>query len=207
MNHTFSEYKIIALILLTMILNSCKNEGIKNNEKDFDFPDTVSKGIISSDSIKYSKEDLEKIISEYSKKNKALMDFSKYDKSNTTEGVLHLKNNRIIIPLFKNQIYLLNKDALTDTVLTYFGSKSNAFVFSVSEGMGKIKKLNPQINAVILFKPFDISVTQKLYLMKKHTEFQHKERKVTEFYLSGKITDVLDIDCEEKDLKEIFNIE
>lgn len=207
MNHTFSEYKIIAAILLTMILNSCKNEDIKNKEKEFDFPDTVSKLIISSDSIKYLKEDFEKIISEYSKKNNAITDFSKYDKSNTTEGMLHLRNNRIMIPLFKNQIYLLNKDALADTVLTYFGNKSNAFVFSVSEGMEKIKKLNPQKNAVILFKSFDISVTQKLYLMKKHSEFQHKERKVTEFYLTGELTDVLDIDCEEKDLKEIFNIE
>lgn len=207
MSLTFSVFRIITVIILFLTVFSCKDKKELGNDGDFSKQDSLIGSITAQDTSINPNPDLDKFISDYSYKHNAVMDFTKYGRMNQSEGVKVLRSKRILIPLFKSQIGLLNLEAKSDTVLTCFGKESNSFVFNVKEGQEKIKKLNAEKNAVILFKPENAEVTQKLYLMKKHNEFQHKEKKVTEFYLTGEIEEVFNVDGSETKLRNIFNLE
>ena len=52
-----------------------------------------------------------------------------------------------------------------------------------------------------------IDYSQKLYLVKKYTDFQHREMKVTEFYLKAELIDVKNIGIKDKLLREKFILE
>ncbi len=208
MSRIFSEYNSVLTILLFMLcFNSCKNEEEKKVEADFDSLKTKIGENKTNDSINESAEVFDKIISEYSQKHNALSDFSKYSKSNSSDAIKYLKNKYILFPIMKNQIDLINQNASLDTVLTYLGNNSNAFVFNANDGLLKIKGLDKSKNAIVLFKVSLIEVTQKLYLMKRYKDFQHKERKVTEFYITGQIIDAFNVNSPETKLREKFNLE
>ena len=66
------------------------------------------------------------------------------------------------------------QEAASDTVLTYLTDNSAAFVLDVKKGIDKIKKLDKQKNGIIMFNTKEAEISQKLYLVKRYRDFQHK---------------------------------
>ncbi len=150
---------------------------------------------VSLEDTLFSRSAFDEIIFDYSKQYNAVSDFSSFKKTNSSVPPDYLKSKYILFPLFSYQIDL-----------TYFTDNSAAFVLDVKKGIDKIKKLDKQKNGIIMFNTKEAEISQKLYLVKRYRDFQHKERKVTEFYLKGEVIDAFNINTPEKILLEKFKL-
>ena len=208
MSHTYSVCKILFAVSLCLFiaLTSCKdkNDSVIIN-KDSTSADTSSKYVCISDSALNSV--LDKTISEFSVKNSASDSWTMYGKDNKANAEKMLKNRNLVLPLFREQIMYLHQSDITDTILVYYGNKSNTFVIKISKGESMFDKLNSLSNGLITVKVNSIEYSQKLYLIKKYTDFQHKEKNVTEFYINAELTDVTNIGIKDKLLREKFKLE
>lgn len=184
-------------------MSSCNDEQDTQMQSSFDSLKAAIDTVSHEDTLS-SRSAFDKIILDYSKQYNAVSDFSSFKKSNPS--VQSIKSKYILFPVFSYQIDFITQGAASDTVLTYFTDNSGAFVLNVNRGLDKIKNLNKIKNGIILFKTKDAEVSQKLYLIKRYRDFQHKERKVTEFYLSGDVIDAFSINTPEKILLEKFNL-
>ena len=187
--------------VIFLFLSSCGDEQDARMQSSFDSLKAAIDTVFHEDTLSSSSA-FDKIILEYSKKYNAISDFSSFKKSNSS--VQSIKSKYILFPVFSYQIDFITQGAASDTVLTYFTDNSAAFVLNVDGNIDMIKKLDKQKNGIILFKTKDADVSQKLYLMKRSRDFQHKERKVTEFYLSGDVIDAFNVNTPEKILLEKF---
>lgn len=192
---------------MLLILSACED---KSEIKDNKLSDTASSDIKNqinngSDSTLYAS--LENVIKDYTNKYKGVANWSEYAKDNKSLAVRDLKNKYLVFPLFKEQIgYLLQSD-VTDTILIYQGKKSNTFVISINKGGEILKNLNDRNNGIIVIRATDIESSQKLYLVKKSTDFQHKEKKVTEFYIKAELIEADNTVIKDELLRTKFSLE
>lgn len=199
MKRFFLRFSSVLLFLLT----SCGDEKDAQMKSSFDSLKAAIDTVSHEDTLSL-RSAFDKIILDYSKQYNAVSDFYSFKKSNSS--VQSLKSKYILFPVFSYQIDFIMQDASSDTVLTYFTDNSSAFVLNVGGGIDKIKKLDKAKNGIILFKTKDAEVSPKLYLIKRYRDFQHKERKVTEFYLSGDVIEAFSINTPEKILLEKFKL-
>lgn len=201
MNRFFLDINIFIICLL--FLSSCNDKQDEQMQSSLDSLKSAIDTVSHYDTLA-SGSAFDSVLLEYSKKYNAVTDFSSFKNSNTSGSAAILKSKYLLFPLFKNQIDYLTQDASTDTVLVYFNDNSVAFVLDADSGLDKIKKLDKQKNGLILFKAKKVETSQKMYLIKRSRDFQHKERKVTEFYLNGEIIDAFNVNTPEKLLLEKF---
>ncbi len=197
---------ITLLLCLFIAFASCKDN--KNSEvtnKDTVRTDTSSGNLNLSDSAQ--RNILGSAISDFSLRNNASDNWTLFRKENKTEALRTLKDKNLVFPLFKEQISYLHKTDATDTVLVYYGDKSNAFVINITGGKSLFDKLKEESNGLMAVKVISIEYSQKLYLIKKYTDFQHKEKNVTEFYINAELADAVNTGVNEKLLKEKFRLE
>lgn len=208
MSHTCSVCKILFAVSLCLVitLTSCrdKNDSAIIN-KDSTSADTSSNYVSISDSALSTI--LDKTISEFSVRNNASDNWTMYSIGNKANAEKSLKNRNLVFPVFREQIMYLHQSDVTDTILVYYGNKSNTFVIKISKGESMFDKLNSLSNGLITVKVNSIEYSQKLYLIKKYTDFQHKEKNVTEFYINAELTDVTNIGIKDKLLREKFKLE
>lgn len=203
MNRFFLSISIFILSLL--FLSSCNDEQDEQMQSALDSLKSAIDTVSQEDTLS-SVSSFDAVLLEYSKKYNAITDFSMFKKSNSSVSTGNLKSKYILFPVFSYQTDFISQNASTDTVLTYFTNNSAAFVLNINSGLDKINKLDKQKNGIILFKTKDADVSQKLYLIKRSRDFQHKERKVTEFYLSGEVIDAFNVNTPEKVLLEKFKL-
>jgi hypothetical protein len=208
MSHTCSACKILFAIpfCLFITLTSCKdkNDSVIIN-KDSTSADTNKQYAGISDSALNNI--LDKTISEFSVKNNASDSWTIYGKDNKANAEKILKNRNLVYPLFREQIMYLHQSEVTDTILVYYGDKSNTFVINITKGLSLFDRLNEMSNGLMTVKVNSIDYSQKLYLIKKYTDFQHREMKVTEFYIKAELIDVENIGIKDKLLREKFKLE
>jgi hypothetical protein len=208
MSRTCSVCKVFYFISLCLfiVLASCKD---KNDSaiinKDSTYTDTSSNYVSISDSALSTI--LDKTISEFSVRNNASDNWTIYSIGNKANADKSLKNRNLVFPVFREQIMYLHQSDVTDTILVYYGNKSNTFVIKITKGESMFDKLNSLSNGLITVKVNSIEYSQKLYLIKKYTDFQHKEKNVTEFYINAELTDVTNIGIKDKLLREKFKLE
>jgi hypothetical protein len=208
MSRTCSVCKVFYFISLCLfiVLASCKD---KNDSaiinKDSTYTDTSSNYVSISDSALSTI--LDKTISEFSVRNNASDNWTIYSIGNKANADKSLKNRNLVFPVFREQIMYLHQSDVTDTILVYYGDKSNTFVIKISKGESMFDRLNSLSNGLITVKVNSIEHSQKLYLIKKYTDFQHKEKNVTEFYINAELTDVTNIGIKDKLLREKFKLE
>jgi len=208
MSHTYSVFRILLSIsfCLLLALSSCKNKSDSDRiTTDSTSADTNNKYECISDSALGSI--LDKSISEFADKHSALNKWTMYGEDNKMNAEKVFKNRNLVFPLFREQIMYLHQSDVTDTILVYYGNKSNTFVIKITIGESLFDKLNELSNGLMIVKVNSLEYSQKLYLVKKHTEFQHKEKKVTEFYVKAELIDVANIGIKDKLLREKFNLE
>lgn len=191
--------------ILILFFSACGNEQDSQMQSSFDSLKAAIDTVSLEDTLS-SRSAFDEIIFDYSKQYNAVSDFSSFKKTNSSVPPDYLKSKYILFPLFSFQIDFLMQEAASDTVLTYFTDNSAAFVLDVKRGIDKIKKLDKQKNGIIMFNTKDAEISQKLYLVKRYRDFQHKERKVTEFYLKGEVIDAFNINTPEKILLEKFKL-
>lgn len=194
------------LLFLFIAFTSCKekNDSVIIN-RDSVTVDTNNKYSNISDSA--LNQILDKSISEFSIKNNALVNWTSFGKENKALADKTLKNRNLVFPLFRQQILYLQHSEITDTILVYYGDKSNAFVINITKGFSLFDRLNDLNNGLMTVKVNNLEYSQKLYLVKKYTEFQHKEMKVTEFYIKADLIDVENIGIKDKLLIEKFKLQ
>lgn len=191
------------LLLSLLFLSSCNDEQDEQMQSSLDSLKSAIDTVSHYDTLA-SGSAFDSVLIEYSKKYNAVTDFSSFKKSNSS--VTSLKSKYILFPVFSYQIDFIMQDASSDTVLTYFTDNSAVFVLNVNGGIDKIKKLDKAKNGIILFKTKEAEVSPKLYLIKRYRDFQHKERKVSEFFLTGEIIDAFNVSTSEKLLLDKFNL-
>jgi hypothetical protein len=208
MSHTCSVCKLLYAISFCLLIafTSCKdkNDTVIIN-KDSTAADTSS--IYASISDSALNNILDKTISEFSVRSNASDAWTMYNKGNKANAEKSLKNRNLVFPVFREQIMYLHQSDVTDTILVYYGNKSNTFVIKITKGESMFDRLNAMSNGLITVKVNSIEYTQKLYLIKKYTDFQHKEKNVTEFYINAELTDVANIGIKDKLLREKFKLE
>ena len=209
MSHTYSVYRIFTSLSLFLLLaiSACKDKVDKN---EVIFIDSLNSNInnqsdYNDDSISYTS--LDNTLNIYSNKYKIVTDWSDYNKDNKSKANNDLKNKNLIFPVFKEQIKFLLQPNVTDTILIYSGNKSNSFVINITKGEDLFKKLNDRNNGIIIVHIEEVEYSQKLYLTKKYTDFQHKEKIVTEFYLKAELIEAINLGTKDDLLKEKFNLE
>ncbi len=208
MSHTCSVCKILYSISLCLfiVFTSCKD---KNDSeiinKDSTSADTNSNYVCISDSALNSI--LDKTISEFAVRNNASDNWTMYGKDNKSNAEKGLKNRSLVFPLFRQQIMYLHQSDVTDTILVYYGDKANTFVINITKGISLFDKLKDTGNGLMTVKVYSLEYSQKLYLVKKYTDFQHREMKVTEFYLKAELIDAENIGIKDKLLREKFKLE
>jgi hypothetical protein len=208
MSHTYSVFRILFSISLCLFIafSSCKNKSDSDSKTTNSITvDTNSNYINISDSALGSI--LDKSISEFADKNNALNNWTMYSEDNKMNAERVFKNRNLVFPLFREQIMYLHKSDVTDTILVYYGNKSNTFVIKIVKGEPLFDKLNELSNGLMVVKVISIEYSQKLYLVKKHTEFEHKEKKVTEFFIKAELIDAANIGIKDKLLREKFKLE
>lgn len=186
-------------------LLSCNDVQDKQMQSSMDSLKTAIDTVLHNDTLS-SVSALDAVLIDYSKKYNAVTDFSSINKSNSYSSANILKSKYFLFPVLRYQIDFLLQGASADTVLTYFNDNSAAFVLDVNSGLDKIKNLDMQKNGLILFKPKKVDVSQKMYLIKRARDFQHKERKVTEYFLTGEIIDAFNVNTPEKLLFDKFKL-
>ena len=208
MSHTCSVCKILFSVLFCLFIafTSCKDKtdspGITADSVS---ADTNKQYVCISDSALNSI--LDKSISDFAAKNNALINWTSFGKDNRANAEKMLKNRNFVFPLFRQQIMYLHQSEVTDTILVYYGDKSNTFVINIINGVSLFDRLNDLSNGLMTVKVNSIDYSQKLYLVKKYTDFQHREMKVTEFYLKAELIDVKNIGIKDKLLREKFILE
>jgi hypothetical protein len=208
MSHTYSVCKILSAVSICLLiaLTSCKDKTDPGSiTKDTTSADTSGQYVCISDSALNSI--LDKTILEFVVKYGAVDSWTIYCKDNKTNAEKVLKNKNLVFPLFRQQITYLHQSGVTDTILVYNGNKSNTFVIKITKGGSLFDKLNEPSNGLMIAKVSSLEYSQKLYLVKKYTDFQHNEKKVTEFYINAELTDVTNIEIKDKLLREKFKLE
>jgi len=208
MSHTYSVCKILFSVSISLFiaLTSCKDKTDPEIiTKDTTSADTSGKYVCISDSALNSI--LDKTISEFAIRYGASDSWTMYCKDNKTNAEKVLKEKNLVFPLFRQQITYLHQSGVTDTILVYNGNKSNTFVIKITKGESMFGKLNDLSNGLMIVKVSSLEYSQKLYLVKKYNDFQHKEKKVTEFYINAELTDVTNIGITDKLLREKFKLE
>jgi hypothetical protein len=208
MNHTYSVFRILFSVSLCLFIafTSCKNKSdseIKTTNAVS--ADTNSNYVSLSDSALSGI--LDKSISEFSGRQGALNNWIMYNEDNKMNAEKVLTNRNLVFPLFREQIMYLHQSDVTDTILVYYGNKSNTFVIRIVKGEPLFDRLNELSNGLMVVKVLSLEYSQKLYLVKKHTEFEHKEKKVTEFYIKAELIDAANIGIKDKLLREKFKLE
>lgn len=183
---------ILPVIILTLFLPSCGNRDDSDVSKAFDSlkHTLVSDSVNAADTAKF-----ENTISSFSGTYNAVTDWSKFGKGDLKAFRKSALNKYIVVPLMKEQINGIREDGFTDTTLVFTGEKDNAFVFLIGKGEKNTGGLSPEKNALLLLKVTEITASQKLYLVKKHTDFQHREMRVTEFTVSADLIDAAETDA------------
>jgi hypothetical protein len=208
MSHTYSVFRILFPISVCLFIafSSCRNKNVTDiKTTDSVTADTNNSNVSISDSSLSSL--LDKSISDFSGKHSALNNWSMYSEANKINAEKVFKNRNLVFPLFREQIMYLHQSDVTDTILVYYGNKSNTFVIKITKGEPLFDKLNKLSNGLMIVKVISLEYSQKLYLVKKHTEFEHKEKKVTEFYITAELIDAANIGIKDKLLREKFNLE
>jgi hypothetical protein len=191
---------------LFIALSSCKNKSDTDSKPTISVTvDTNSNYVNISDSALGGI--LDKSISEFADKNSALNNWIMYGEDNKMNAEKVFKNRNLVFPLFREQIMYLHQSDITDTILVYYGNKSNTFVIKIIKGEPLFDKLNELSNGLMIVKVISLEYSQKLYLIKKHTEFEHKEKKVREFYIKAELIDAANIGIKDKLLREKFKLE
>lgn len=188
-----------------MLLSSCNDEQDEQMQSALDSLKSALDTVSHEDTLT-SDSSFNEVLIDYSKKYNAITDFSTIKKSSSSNSAGYLKSKYFLFPVFSYQIDYISQDASTDTVLTFFTDNSVSFVFDVDHGIGKIKNLDKQKNGLILVKSSNVEVSQKLYLMKRSRDFQHKERKVTEYFISCEVIDAFNVKSSEKILQKKFKL-
>ncbi|MFA5011915.1 MAG: hypothetical protein WC644_08140 [Ignavibacteria bacterium] len=196
---------ISVFILSLILLSSCNDEQDEQMQSALDSLKSALDTVSHEDTLT-SDSSFNEVLIDYSKKYNAITDFSTIKKSSPSHSAGNLKSKYFLFPVFSYQIDYISQDSSTDTVLTYFTDNSVSFVFDVDRGIGKIKNLDKQKNGLILVKSSKVEVSQKLYLMKRSRDFQHKERKVTEFFVSCEVIDAFNVNSSEKILQKKFKL-
>lgn len=204
MRHFFLHINI--LIALSLIAFSCDNNDDKEMLASLDSLKNKVDSAAAFDTA-LTKGALENILIEYSQKYRAVTNYSSLGKAGSRETAQKLKSGYLLIPVLKNQLERISPDSATDTVLTYFNESASAFVFEAEKGAGKISNLDARKNGIVLFKPEKVESSLKMYLMKNSREFQHKARKVNEYYIEGIVIDAFSINADEKTLMQKFGLE
>jgi hypothetical protein len=208
MSHIYSVFRILFSISLCLLiaLTSCKDKSDSGSiNKDSTSADTNKQYVCISDSALNSI--LDKTTSEFTGRYNALNNWTMYGKDNKANAEKTFKNRNLIFPLFREQITYLNQSNVTDTILVYYGNKSNSFVINITKGESLFDKLNDKSNGLMVVKVNSLEYSQKLYLTKKYTDFQHKEKNVTEYYIKAELLDVENIGIKDKLLREKFKLE
>lgn len=208
MNHTYSVYRLLFSISICLFIafSSCKDKRVTDSKTtDSVTADTNNSNVSISDSSLNSL--LDKSISDFSGKYSALNNWNMYSEANKMNAEKVFKNRNLVFPLFREQIMYLHQSDVTDTILVFYGNKSNTFVIKITKGEPLFDKLNEMSNGLMIVKVINLEYSQKLYLIKKHTEFEHKEKKVTEFYITAELIDAANIGIKDKLLREKFNLE
>jgi hypothetical protein len=208
MNHSCSVCKILFSITFCLLiaLTSCKDKSDSGITKtDSTSADTNKQYVCISDSALSSI--LDRTTSEFTGRYNALNNWAMYGKDNKANAEKVFKNRNLIFPLFREQITYLHQSNVTDTILVYYGNKSNSFVININKGESLFDKLNDLSNGLMVVKVNSLEYSQKLYLSKKYTDFQHKEKNVTEFYINAELIDVENIGIKDKLLREKFKLE
>ncbi|MCE1164599.1 MAG: hypothetical protein LWX07_04255 [Bacteroidetes bacterium] len=183
---------IILFLVLSAVVFSCGNREDTEVSKGFDSLKSLSAG---DTAVQTGTSQFDETISSFSGKYNAVTDWSGYGKQEKYAFRKNALNKYIVVPVLKEQISEIRESGFTDTTLVFTGNKSNAFVFLVKSGEGKAEKLMPDKNSLLLLKVRDISDSQKLYLLKKSTDFQHRELKVTEFVITADLIDAVNTDA------------
>lgn len=204
MKHFFLHINI--LLALSFYILSCNNDDNKEMQTYLDSLKSKIDSVSVTDTA-LANGTFGSILLEYSQKYKAITDYSVFGKAGGHETVQKLKSSYLLIPVLKSQLGRIIPDSATDTVLTYFNENASAFVFQAEKGAEKIKLLDLNKNGIVLFKPEKIESSIKMYLMKSSREFQHKTRKVTEYYIEGNVMDAFSISADEKTLMQKFGLE
>ena len=208
MSHTYSVFRILFSVSFCLFIafSSCKNNSDSDSKPTNSITaDTNSNYVSLSDSALGSV--LDKSISEFSDKHSALNNWNMYGEDNKMNAEKVLKNRNLVFPLLREQIMYLHKSDVTDTILVYYGNKSNIFIISITKGEPLFDRLNELSNGLMVVKVISLEYSQKLYLVKKHTEFEHKEKKVTEFYIKAELIDAANIGIKDKLLRDKFKLE
>jgi hypothetical protein len=208
MSHTYSVFRILLTILICLfiVFTSCKDRP-DSGKITTDSLTTYTGNIDSNISDSASGKILDKSVTEFATKYNALDGWTVYTEGIKMNAEKELKNRNLVFPLFREQIHNLHQSDNTDTILVYYGNKSNTFVIKITKGESIFDKLNELSNGLMAVKAVSLEYSQKLYLVKKHNEFQHKEKKVTEFYIKAELIDAVNTDIRNKQLMEKFNLE
>lgn len=197
--------RILVSFLILFILCSCKGKEEKSNIESLNFSgqDTGASGNVTAgiDSLKFNE-----LINTFSGEYNAAADWSRYGKNEKSTINKILINKYAIVPITKGQIKSIDEADFTDTSLVYIGEHDNAFVFVVDGGGRNIRKLAIDRNGLLLVKITGVSAARRLYLEKKHTDFLHKEIKVTEFTVTAEFIDAVSISAPDNILLEKFKV-
>lgn len=192
--------KILFFLGLSLSIYSCGRRDDSDVSKAFD----SLKQTLAVDSIKGNDSlSFEKTINVFSGKYNAVTDWSRYG----GEGGAFRKNilhRYLLVPVLKEQVQEIKDNGFSDTTLVFTGDKNSAFVFLIDKGESVADKLPAGTNGLLLVKAKEVREAKKLYLVKKHTDFQHRELKVTEYTITAELVDAVSTDVSAKALEKIF---
>ncbi len=206
MSHTYSIYKLLVLICVIIVLSGCKEKTDKKVDITIDsLRNDIDKPIeFNIDSVTISS--FNGVLKDYSNKYNASTNWIEYNNENKSYANRDLRNKNLIFPLFKEQIKSLHKSHITDTILIYSGKMSNSFVLNITKDVDIFNILKEETNSIMVIRVNDLEYSQKLYLSKKNTDFQHKEKKIIEFYIKADLIDANNLGINDDLINDKFNL-
>ncbi len=186
---------------MSLLFASCGNRDDSDVSKAFDSLKKVLTGdsVLTADTLKF-----ENTITSFSGTYNAITDWSRFGRGERNAFRKSALNKYLIVPLLKEQTAGIKENGFSDTTLVFTGGKNNAFVFIIDKGEKNIEKLSGRKNGLLLVKAREITDSQKLYLVKKHTDFQHREMRVTEYTITADLIDAADTDASAEMLAKKF---
>lgn len=199
---------LLILILSLISAFSCKENYDKNISSSFDSlaRKIDSLKVVDSSSVQSEEIQLTDLINEFSTTSNYSLKWTDLNKNNKILLSNDLKNKYIITPLFTNQILNIKNIGITDTSVIFLGNNNSAFVFDIQNGENEIKKLPENKNALMLLKIREIKNSNKIYLVKKSTEYLHKEIKLIEFKITCDLIEIHPININGTSLKNKFSL-
>jgi len=199
---------LLIIMLLLISAFSCKENYDKNISSSFDSLSRKIDSLKITDSSSVQSEEIQLIdlINEFSNTSNYSLKWTSLNKSNRNQLSNDLKNKYIITPLFTNQILKIKNIGISDTSIIFLRDNNSAYVFDLQNGESDIKKLPENKNALMLLKIREIKNSNKIYLVKKSSEYLHKEIKLIEFKMTCDLIEVHPININDTTLKNKFSI-